>query len=72
MLKSFSEIEEEVTSDKQRTIAVAMAEDSDVIVALERARSKGFVKAILTGKKEKIKSILVETGIDEKNYDIVD
>ena len=72
MLKSFSEIEEQVRSEKQRTIAVAMAEDSEILTALEKARSKGMAKAILTGEKEKIKSILKKTGADEKNYDIVD
>ncbi len=72
MLKNFSEIEEQVRNEKRRTIAVAMAEDSDILIALEKARSNGLAKAILTGEKEKIKSILKKTGADEKNYDIVD
>jgi phosphate butyryltransferase len=72
MLKSFREIEELIKNEKQRTIAVAMAEDSEILIALERARSKGLAKAILTGEKEKIKSILKKTGADEKMYEIVD
>jgi phosphate butyryltransferase len=72
MLKSFLEIEQQVKDEKQRTIAVAMAEDSDILVALERARSQGLAKAILTGEKAKILSILSENQIDGKEYDIID
>ena len=72
MLKSFQEIEELIKIEKPRTIAVAMAEDSEILIALERARSKGLAKAILTGEKEKIKSLLEKTGAEEKNYEIVD
>jgi len=72
MLKSFSEIEKQVKDEKQRTIAVAMAEDSDILVALERARSNGLAKAVLTGEKRKILSILSENEIDDKEYDIID
>jgi len=72
MLKSFSEIEDQIGNEKPRTIAVAMAEDPDILVALENARSKGLAKAVLTGENVKIKSILKEIGIDEKNYVIID
>ena len=72
MLKSFNEIENQIGNEKPRTIAVAMAEDPDVLVALEKARSKGLAKAILTGESSKIKSILKELEIDEKHYEIID
>ncbi len=72
MLKSFLEIEKQVKDEKKRTIAVAMAEDSDILIALERARSKGLAKAILTGEKRKILSILSENEIDDKEYVIID
>ena len=72
MLKSFLEIEKQIKDEEQRTIAVAMAEDSDILVALERARSKGLAKAILTGEKRKILSILSKNEIDDKEYDIID
>jgi phosphate butyryltransferase len=72
MLKKFEEIEEQVKNEKQKTIAVAMAEDSEILIALERARSKGMAKAILTGEKQKIISILKKNEIDDNNYDFVD
>jgi phosphate butyryltransferase len=72
MLKSFLEIEQQVKNEKRRTIAVAMAEDSDILIALEKARSKGLAHAILTGEKIKILSILRENEVDEKDYEIID
>jgi phosphate butyryltransferase len=71
MLKSFAEIEEQVKSEKQRTIAVAMAEDPDILIALEKARANGLAKAILTGDMQKIHSILQKTGIDTNNYEFI-
>jgi phosphate butyryltransferase len=72
MLKSFKEIEEQVKSEKQKTIAVAMAEDAEILIALEKARSNGLAKAILTGEKKKIKSILKNNEIDENKYEFLD
>ena len=72
MIKSFKELEKQVKNEKQRVIAVAMAEDKDVLIALEKARARGFTKAILTGEKRKIISILRTSGADEYNYEIID
>jgi len=72
MLRTFREIEEQVKKEQQRTIAVAMAEDADILTALEKARSRGLAKAILTGDKKKIISILQKSNIEEKNYEFAD
>ena len=72
MIKKFIEIEEQVKNEKLRTIAVAMAEDSDILIALERARANGLAKAVLTGNEKKIKSILQKNAIDATNYEFVD
>jgi phosphate butyryltransferase len=72
MLKTFSEIENQVRNMKQRTLAVAMAEDEELLMAIERARSKGLTKAILVGEKGKIKSIFKKTNVDERDYDLID
>jgi phosphate butyryltransferase len=72
MLKSFKEVERQVKSEQKSTIAVAMAEDADILTALDRARSKGLTKAILIGDNLKIVSILNKAGINDKAYDIID
>lgn len=72
MLKNFTVLEDQVKSEDPKTIAVAMAEDEDILVALEKARSNGLARATLTGQKAKIESILKKIGADTDHYDIVD
>ncbi len=71
-LKSFAQLEELVQKSEQKTIAVAMAEDRDVLGALERARAKGLARAILTGEKVKIENMLQEAGVAPALYEIID
>ena len=71
MLKNFNQIEEKVKNENPNTIAVAVAQDTDILVALEKARSRGFTRAVLTGEKKKIVALLEKTGIDRHNYDII-
>ena len=71
MIKNFDSILEQIKSEKMKTVAVAMAEDNDVITALEKARSNGLAKAVLTGNEDIISSIMSEKGIDKKDYKII-
>ena len=70
MIKNFTEIVNQVKSEKQRTIAGAMAEDKEVITAIEKARSLGLAKALLTGDAERIESVLYELNINKNEYKI--
>jgi phosphate butyryltransferase len=71
MIKSFQYIEQQIRSEKPRTIAVAKAEDLDVLKAVEKARSEGLTKAILTGERDKIISLLHTAGAKEKDFEII-
>jgi len=71
MIKNFDTILEQIKSEKLKTIAVAMAEDADVLKALEKARSNGLAKAVLTGKEENISSIMTDLGIDKNDFEII-
>ena len=71
MFRNFDEILELVKNDTQKTIAVAMAEDADVLKALEKARSMGLAKAFLTGNAEKIYELMSTHGIDKNNYEVI-
>ena len=71
MFRNFDEILELVKNDTQKTIAVAMAEDADVLKALEKARSMGLAKAYLTGNAEKIYELMSTHGIDKNNYEVI-
>jgi phosphate butyryltransferase len=71
MLKNFRILENQVKHARKRTLAVAMAEDADVLIALERARSAGLAQAILTGDSKKIQLNLHKAGADARNYEII-
>lgn len=72
MLKQFSELTEQVKQEKRKTVAVAMAEDKDVLQALENARQMGITNALLTGSRKKIGSLMSELDIDIQQYKIVE
>ena len=71
MLTSFSQLVENVKSKKRGTIAVAQAEDREVLLALERSRSMGLADGLLTGNPDNISGILNEAEIDPKNYELL-
>jgi phosphate butyryltransferase len=72
MLDNFEKLVEQVRAERTKTIAIAMAEDHEVLSAIEKARSTGLVKGLLTGQEKRITEILKELQIDAKNYTIID
>ena len=72
MIRNFEQLINQVQKEKKRTIAVAMAEDRDVLSALEKARAAGLANAILTGDQSKIRTVLSEIGGHTDNYEIID
>jgi phosphate butyryltransferase len=72
MIKNFKTILEQAKKLGPKTIAVAVAEDYDVLKAVEYARLEGIINAILIGDKEIIKSILEENCISPEEYIILD
>ncbi len=71
MIKNFLELESQITRDMPKTIAVALAEDKDVLIALQKARSTGLARAILTGNPNKISELLLELSIRKSDFEIV-
>ncbi|UCB52074.1 MAG: bifunctional enoyl-CoA hydratase/phosphate acetyltransferase [Candidatus Zixiibacteriota bacterium] len=47
-----------------KRVAVAQAEDEEVLLALEQARREGMVEAILIGRQERIEELASRNGID--------
>jgi len=64
-LKSFQEIKEKVASMKeQRHIAVAVAQDGEVLKAVKGARELGLAEPILVGDRQEIKLAAEKVGFD--------
>jgi phosphate butyryltransferase len=71
MVKSFNEILERVKGKPRKTIAVAMAEDEEVLSALANAYKEGIADAVLVGHRDKIIACSKKHKIDIKHFDIV-
>ncbi len=72
MIRSFDEVLKIAAERGPKTIAVACAEDAEVLAAIETAREKGIAKAILVGNGEKIQSLCSDKGISLEEYEVID
>ena len=71
VIKHFDDLASFAKNAKNRVLAVAAAQDADVLQGVEFARKQGVAYAILVGDADKIKSIAAHHGIDLKNYEIL-
>ena len=72
MLNNFNKIIESAMKQKKFKISVAVAQDEEVLVAVEAARKKGIVDAILSGDAQLIKELAQNLKIDLDNYELMD
>ena len=54
-----------------KKVAVALAEDEEILVALERAKEEKIVEPILVGTKDKIEALAKSNGIDLEDFEII-
>lgn len=72
MIKNFEQLMEAAKSQKKMRLAVAAAEDSDVLGAVAKASELGLVEPILIGNVVEIEKIAAEEGVNIANYTKVD
>lgn len=72
MIRNFKELIEKCKEIGPRTIAVAVAQDEEVLTAVDGAYKLGIAKAILVGDKEKIEGIAKACGIDVSKFEVID
>ncbi|MCD6436612.1 MAG: phosphate butyryltransferase [Clostridiales bacterium] len=72
MIKNFNDVLRIAKERGPKKIAVACAQDRDVLKAVDSAHNKGIADAILIGDKEKIVSICKDEGINVASYEILD
>lgn len=72
MIRNFDELLKIAQERGPKTVAVACAQDADVLKAVESARVKGIVNAVLVGDKELIEKISQEINLDLGNYEVID
>lgn len=72
MIRNFQDVIDSTKKYPPIKVAVAAADDLDVLLAIEKARSFGIISAILIGNKNNIETILSNNSICLKNYEIID
>jgi phosphate butyryltransferase len=72
MVNNFDQLVNEVRSAARRIIAVAVAQDLDVLEAVNRAQEEKIADAVLVGDQKKIENISQKNHISLKNFKILD
>ena len=72
MITNFTQLMEAARSGPRRRLAVAVAQDSEVLSALHDAREAGIADPILVGDEAKIREIAAESGIALDGWEIID
>ncbi|WP_053955199.1 phosphate butyryltransferase [Inediibacterium massiliense] len=70
-MKKMDELVMLASKKETKTIAIAVAQDQDVLKAVDEARRLGLVKAILVGDEKEIKKVCKEEQIDVQQYEII-
>ncbi len=71
-ITSFEQLEALVLGGARQTVALAAADSEEALLAVEHARQKGIVNALLVGDAAKIKELCAKNNIDLANYEIED
>ncbi|SHJ28730.1 phosphate butyryltransferase [Lutispora thermophila] len=72
MIKAFDEIVKYAKEKGPKTIAVAVAQDADVLNAVNNAKNLGLADAILVGDKEEIEKAAASCGVDLSKFTVID
>lgn len=72
MIRNFDEVIETAKKRGPKILAVACAQDEDVLIAVEKARQAGIAEAILVGNKAEIQEIAARHDIALNHYVIED
>jgi len=72
MIKNLEQVMEIARERGPKIVSVACAQDSDVLMAVTKAKEAGVADAILVGDGEQIEAIAKELGLDLTGFEVVD
>jgi phosphate butyryltransferase len=72
MIKAFDEIIKSARERGPKIIAVAVAQDIEVLSAVNAAKNLGIANAILVGDKEEIAKVAKDCGVDVNKFEVID
>ena len=71
-LKNFKQLLGLITKKEKQRIAVAMAQDADILLAISKASQAGLADAVLVGSGNEIKKIADQREISTDQFEIID
>lgn len=71
-MKTFDDVLQRAKDLDKKVVAVAKAENQEVLEAVEAARKLGICDAILVGEKAAILAIMDQAGLKQEDYEILD
>ncbi|MCR5213720.1 MAG: phosphate butyryltransferase [Eubacterium sp.] len=72
MKKTFDDLFESLSQISRKKVSVAVAQDTEVLLAVKAAKERNIADAILVGDADKIKEIADELNMDLSGYEVVD
>ena len=72
MKQGFDDIISKVKECGMKTVAVSVAQDTEVLVAVKEAKKRGIANAILVGDEAKIREIAASIDMDLTSFEIID
>ncbi len=72
MKQGFDDIISKVKECGMKTVAVSVAQDTEVLVAVKEAKKRGIANAILVGDEAKIREIAASIDMDLTGFEIID
>lgn len=70
-MKSFADIVEEAKKCPPKKVAIAVAQDGEVVEAARECQENGIANAVLVGDADEIARIAGERGIDISNFEVI-
>ena len=72
MSKNFDDLFKRLSQIEKKKVSVAVAQDSEVLLAVKAAKERSIADSILVGDADKISEIATEIGMNLSDYEVVD
>ena len=72
MSKNFDDLLKKLSHVEKKKVSVAVAQDSEVLLAVKAAKERAIADSVLVGDADKISEIAAEIGMNLNDYEIID
>ncbi|MEE3399469.1 MAG: phosphate butyryltransferase [Eubacterium sp.] len=72
MSKNFDDLLKKLSHVEKKKVSVAVAQDSEVLLAVKAAKERAIADSVLVGDADKISEIAAEIGMNLNEYEIID